>query len=89
MRKSVADIIDDYLVLFTFNNNFEANLIDNFIKNNNEQLLRDKSAFDFQDKSKINNCKNDNEGFFYDQLNINKSNLNSQKGFDFWEKYKK
>ncbi len=38
LTKSIADIIDEYLVIFTFKNAFEANLIHNYINNNKEKM---------------------------------------------------
>lgn len=38
LAKFIADVIDEYLVIFSFKNAFEANLIHNFISNNKEKI---------------------------------------------------
>lgn len=40
LTKSIADIIDEFFVPFTFKNTYEANLLNNYIDNNKEKIRK-------------------------------------------------
>jgi len=70
LEKSIADLIDEYFVVFTFKNAFEANLIHNYINNNKQKIFNKINNYDINDKNYL--IENE-ECNFYDENNNNKN----------------
>ncbi len=69
LTKSIADIIDEYFVLFTFRNGFEENFIYNYLQNNKEKFLN--KFIRINNNNNISNYLYNNEVFIENDKEYN------------------